>query len=368
MPETRRRAVEDRPHQALEPRLSRIVLGAMERREGAARDRERLILEAIDAGLTTIDVAPLYGFGDTELLLGRALRRVRRSVLVATKVGLRWDADARGAPLFSTVDELGAPRVVRRDARPASVRRDVESSLRRLGVERLDLVQVHQPDPLTPVEETVGALLELRAEGKIDAIGFSNFDLPATRRAARALGDLPVGCLQLPFNLVDRSIEADVLPWARERRIPVLAYSPLAEGALAGKYVHRRPSSSAAGPWHHPRNVGPITSAVVEVARPIAERHQAPVAAVALAWVRRQEGVWPIVGLSLPRHLEAAKRALELELPPDEVEALSRAFAALNLDPRAGRRRRDRARRWPRALAGRVKRRLGRWVRGRVQS
>lgn len=318
---------------------SRIVFGAMSRRpDTSADDRERLARRAIEVGLTTIDAAPLYEFGDSERWVGRAIRGQRDRVILATKVGLRWE-DAVGDVLFSFVDSAGRLRTVRKDSRPSSIRADVEGSLTRLGVDVLDLVQIHHPDPRTPLEDSLDALLRLRDEGKLRGIGLSNFDLAATERCRQLLGTVPLACLQLPHSLLDRWIERDRLPWARRWGVPVWAYSPLAEGVLAKDVSF----SHGSGSWmRHAANEAAIRDFVTRHLDPLAARHRVSRAAVALAWLASRDGVHPIVGVSQASHLDAAADALQLQLSSEERARLDEASSAGGWSRRAGSRRRDR--------------------------
>jgi aryl-alcohol dehydrogenase-like predicted oxidoreductase len=304
-----------------ELRVPRIVLGAMARR--AATDAERIALfeRAVDLGLTTFDTAPLYDFGGAERQLGVLLGRAGRTdIQILTKAGLRWDGE-HGDVLFTFTDASGVRRAVRRDSRPAALRKDVEESLQRLAVDTLDLVQLHHPDRHTPIAESMGALLDLRAQGKLRHIGVSNFDARQLREAARALGDVPLCSVQPEYNLLRRGVERDLLPACRELAVGVLAYSPLAEGLLAG-----RPSPPDS---RIPRRV---RDALQGVLRPLAEARGVPMATVALAWLTARPGVTAAVaGASTTDQLDGLVAALSLELEPEECRALEEAFGTNGL-------------------------------------
>jgi aryl-alcohol dehydrogenase-like predicted oxidoreductase len=189
--------------------------------------RRRGVLEtAIDHGITIIDTAPVYGFGRAEEIVGRALWAGgnRDRVLIATKCGLSW----RGNKVF-------------RDATAARIQQEVEGSLRRLRTDRIDLYQVHWPDPLVPIEEIAGAMSRLFTQGKIRAIGVSNFDAGQMDKFRHVA---PLHATQPPYNLFERAIDADVLPYAREAGLVVLAYGALVAVSSAGGY-RRRLSSPA---------------------------------------------------------------------------------------------------------------------------
>ncbi len=177
----------------------------------------RTILSALERGVNLIDTAPIYGHGHSETLVGRALAQHGRrdEVVVATKVGLAWG-------------DFG----VRRDSSPARIRQEVEDSLRRLGIERIDLYQVHWPDEATPFADTAATLKALQDEGKIRAIGVSNFS-PAQMDAFRAGG--PLHTNQPPYNLFERGVEADVLPHGEQHGLTQLTYGVLCRGLLSGR-------------------------------------------------------------------------------------------------------------------------------------
>jgi aryl-alcohol dehydrogenase-like predicted oxidoreductase len=177
----------------------------------------RTIHEALDRGITLIDTAPAYGFGRSEEIVGKALAEGgrRRQALIATKVGLDWKD---GQPF--------------RDGSKARIVQEVEDSLRRLKTDAIDFYQVHWPDPKVPVEETADAMAELYRSGKIRAIGVSNFT-PAQMDAFRAVA--PLHTAQPPYNLFERGIERDVLPYCTEHKLVTLAYGSLCRGLLTGR-------------------------------------------------------------------------------------------------------------------------------------
>jgi aryl-alcohol dehydrogenase-like predicted oxidoreductase len=172
---------------------------------------------AIDHGVDLIDTAPAYGFGRSEEIVGKALAEsgLRSRVAVATKVGLEWD----GGKVF-------------RNASRARILKEVDESLRRLRTDRIDIYQVHWPDPLTPIEETAGAMHSLFAQGKIRAIGVSNFSVAQMERFRRVA---PLHVLQAPYNLFERNIESDILPYCRRNNVATLGYGALCRGLLSGR-------------------------------------------------------------------------------------------------------------------------------------
>jgi aryl-alcohol dehydrogenase-like predicted oxidoreductase len=176
----------------------------------------RTIHTALDRGITLIDTAPVYGFGRSEEIVGKALEGGRRAhAVLATKVGLDWNNEQ---PF--------------RNARRGRIMKEIDDSLRRLRTDMIDLYQVHWPDPNTPIEETAGAMADLLKAGKIRAIGVSNFS-SAQMDAFRAVA--PIHAVQPPYNLFERGIEADVFPYAQQHGFAMLAYGSLCRGLLSGR-------------------------------------------------------------------------------------------------------------------------------------
>lgn len=329
--------------------VSPIVHGAMEPSPREPAERVRTLHAAIDAGITSIDTAPLYGFGESERLVGQAIADRRARVQILGKVGLRWDDD-HGEVLLRAQEPGGPLRVVRRDSRPAAVRRDVEQSLRRLGIDALDLCQVHHPDALVPIADTMGELVRLRAEGKLRAIGVSNYSAAQVREAAKALGDVPLASVQSEYSLLRRAVEREVIDAVEELGVGLLAYSPLLHGLLAGRMAaERRPlplgDHRRWDPAFHPVNVARVERARIESLEPLARRHGVSGAQVALAWLLHRPGVTAvIVGGSSVAQVRANARAAEIVLRAGELSGLAAAFEEVFIDPHVRPRRRDRLR------------------------
>ena len=261
------------------------------------------IRHALDLGVNVFDTAQAYGFGASERLLGRALAHELRSrrdeVVIATKGGLRPNGDGG----------------VVRDASPAWLRDGVEQSLRALGVDHIDLYQLHWPDPAVPVAETAGALQELVDEGKVRHIGVSNF---GARQLAAFARTRPVETLQPPYHLFRRDIEADVLPYCREHDIGVLVYGPLAHGLLTGAIDEAttfEPSDwRAASPLFRGEALRRNVDAVWRLAQ-LASDLDTSVSALAIAWTLAHPAVnVAIVGARHAAHIEDSVDAAELRL------------------------------------------------------
>ncbi|MGH8823909.1 MAG: aldo/keto reductase [Jiangellaceae bacterium] len=275
------------------------------------------IHRALELGVNWIDTAPIYGHGHSEEVVGRALRGLSDAdrPFVFTKAGLAWDAN----------DPMAQPARV---AAPASIRTEVEASLRRLGVERIDLFQMHWP-PLdgTPLEEYWPVFVDLRDQGKVRAVGLSNYDVPALD-AAEAQGH--VDSLQPKFSMVYRDAAADVLPWCAEHGTAAIVYSPMASGLLSGTFSAERVAALGPDDWrsHHPDFTEPALSrhlALADALRPVGERHGVSVAAVAVAWTLAFRGVTgAIVGARHPEQIgdwfAAGSLALD-DIDLDEIAA-----------------------------------------------
>lgn len=246
------------------------------------------IRRAVELGINLIDTAPVYGFGRSEELVGRALEGLRDGVAIATKLGLSWPA--------------GHPQ---RDASAARIRSDVETSLHRLRTDHIDLYQVHWPDPLVPQEETARELERLRAQGKILAIGVSNYS-PAEMEAFRA--HAPLAAVQPPYNLFEREIERDVLPYAHAHGVRVLGYGALCRGLLAGHMradtkFHGDDLRNADPKFQEPR-FSQYLAAVEALRRLASERHGKSVLALAVRWVLEHDTI-ALWGARRPDQLDA---------------------------------------------------------------
>jgi aryl-alcohol dehydrogenase-like predicted oxidoreductase len=335
--------------------------------QAAEDERVRVMRAAIEAGTTTIDTAPLYEYGDVETAVGKAIASIRADVEILSKVGLRWDAEY-GDILFEFTDRAGQRRAVRRDSRPESIRRDVEGSLQRLGTDRIDLCQIHQPDRTVPIAESIGALERLVEEGKILHIGVSNFMPRELDAALEALHDsasnIPLASNQLYYNLIERAPEKQLFPLLRRHGVGVLAYSPLEAGALTGKLRDRSPDRTDGRNQRatfRTKNARAINNALESAVAPIAERHDASLAQICLAWLLQQRDVSAVIaGASGPEQAVANARACDIQLSPKEEDKIASDFARVRIDPDEGLDWRTRGI----DLARRVRRKLGGVLRG----
>ncbi len=287
---------------------------------------EEAIRAAIENGVNMIDTAAIYGMGLSEEIVGRAVRGHREKVLIATKCGRSWTSE-HGSAVGETVDPSGRPVTIRSDSRPAALRAECEASLRRLGTDFIDLYQIHWPDTTVPIEDAVGALAQLKAEGKIGAIGVSNFNLEQLRRACSAAR---IDTLQPPYSLLRRGIEADLLPFCREHSIGVLAYSPLERGLLTGTVDPARTFPEGDHRNSHKlftaENRAKVLTAL-KALEAIAARHSASYAQLAIRWTIDQPGITAaVVGSRSAAQSIHNTQAVRLRLAADELAEIGRVF------------------------------------------
>ncbi len=265
----------------------------------------RVLQRALELGVTLIDTADVYGPFHNEELVGRALASYRDSVTLATKVGL----------------VLRDGEVVR-DGRPEYVREACDGSLRRLGVDRIDLYQLHRVDPKVPVEETWGAMADLVRAGKVRALGISEATLPDLKRVMHVF---PVTSVQSELSLWTRESMADILPWCVSHGVGFIPYAPLGRGFLTGRYATANFATGdfrSRNPRFTPRAIA-ANLAIVDVVKAVARRHGATPAQVAIAWVLAQgDQVVPIPGTKKLRYLEENVKAAYLELTPADFAEL----------------------------------------------
>lgn len=289
---------------------------------------KRAVHAALDQEITTFDTAPMYGFGHSEKVLGEALKGKRDQVEIATKAGMLWDKE-EGEYFFQIPDGPdGKPANIYKNLKPESIRQEVESSLQRLQTDYIDLYQCHWPDKTTPIEDTAEILQKLKDEGKVRAIGVSNFT-PAMMSDVLKIAELSSD--QPKYNLLDRDIERDVIPYALKNNVSLIVYSPIAQGLLTGKITSERQYPEGdyrqKDPRFHKKFLDNLEPAL-HVLRVIAEQRGTTAGNVAMAWLLHQSGVTGIIaGIRNERQAEENAQAASISLTKGEVDEIDRAFA-----------------------------------------
>lgn len=284
---------------------------------------------AVDAGITCIDTAPTYGMGHSEALVGKALKDRRDKVILATKCGMRWDR-AEGHKQLDTTMNDGTPCTVYRNGRPESILEECEQSLRRLQTDVIDLYQVHWPDTTWPLDDTTAVLVKLQEQGKIRAIGVSNFDTDMIR-LCQTRGR--VDSVQPRYNALQREPEASLLPFCGDNEIGVLAYSPIAQGLLTGKVGMDRtfPEGDVRNRnvLFAPDNRRKVLD-MLERVKPVAADHGLTLGQLFTAWLVHQPTVTTaLVGARTPAQVAENAQAGSAVLAEETVSLIRREVEAL---------------------------------------
>lgn len=286
------------------------------------------IQKGIDLGITAIDTAPMYGYGYSEQIVGQAIKGYRDRVFIATKCGLRWDS-TDGVYFFDS--EKDGSKKIYRNLKRQSIINECEQSLKRLGVDVIDLYQCHWPDPSTPLMETMEAMLYLQKQGKIKAIGVSNFTVEMIKEASAYA---TITSDQAKYNLLERQIEKELMPYCTENQIGILAYSPLEQGLLTGKVTVDRqflPGDWRTGlPWFRPENRRKVLDGLSKL-QPIAKAHQVSPCQIALNWILNAPGVTSaIVGIRNVEQLLENAKAVSFQLTVQERTYVKSIFESIS--------------------------------------
>jgi aryl-alcohol dehydrogenase-like predicted oxidoreductase len=275
---------------------------------------------ALECGMNWIDTAAVYGLGHSESVVARALQGLAKRPYVFTKCSLIWDES----------------RTIRHNLQAASIRQEAEASLKRLGLDTIDLYQIHwaahggNPEGVAPgsVEEALGEMVKLQAEGKIRHIGVSNFNAPQMQRA---LGMAPIISLQPPYSLLATDIEKSILPFALERHVGVIVYSPMASGLLSGAMTRERIAALPEDDWRKraPKFQEPQLSRnlqLVETLRAIGRRHNATPGEIAIAWTLHNPAVTAaIVGVRSAQQVSGISGAAGITLTAEDLREIEQS-------------------------------------------
>jgi len=297
------------------------AMGALGWGEVDDAESDAAIKRALDLGINFLDTAAIYGAGHSERVVGRAITGRRDDVVLATKCGIQW-----GVP--------GDVATLSRVASRAMILKECDESLERLGVEAVDLYQIHWPDEATPIAEMMEAMVALKDAGKIRAIGVSNF---STAQLDEARAHAPVAAVQPPYSLLRRDIEPELLPYCAEHDVGVVAYSPLQKGLLTGKHTAKTKfgEDDVRGRWDKNFKGERFLECLrfVEVLREIGARRGKTPAQVAINWVIHRPGVTlAICGAKRPSQVEDNAGAAGWQLTADELAEIE----AANPEPSGG--------------------------------
>lgn len=309
----------------LNEEISRVALGtwAIGGWMWGGTDEEqsiRTIHAALDKGINIVDTAPVYGFGRSEEIVGKALARdgKRRGVLLATKVALEWDSENNS---------------VWRNSSPQRIQKEVEDSLRRLQTDSIDIYQIHWPDPQVSLAETAGAMQDLRRQGKIRAVGVSNFSPEQMQEFSR---ECPLNSCQPPYNIFERDIEKDILPYCKEHNIGLLTYGALCRGLLTGKMS---PETTFEGDdlrkvdpkFQEPRFSQYLRA--VEALQGLARKFDREVIHLAVRFILDKGVNIALWGGRRPEQMDALDQVFGWELSGEDMQEIDRILAEAVTDP-----------------------------------
>ena len=298
-------------------KVSQIALGTWAmgggRDWGATEEKDALatVAAALDAGINTIDCAPIYGLGASETFLGKALKGKRQNVVLTTKCGL-----------------ISGPRAVERNSKADSITKEIESSLTRLQTDYIDIYFIHWPDRNTPLEETLGAMQKLKEQGKIRHIGVSNFDAKLLEQAA---GIAEIACVQNEYSFLSRQSGEDVFPLCKKHNIAFFAYGPLCGGILSGRYkkepnLARNDARSFFYQFYKGDKFIKAQNAVQNF-ETVAQQHNGTTVQAAINWTLYNKNVTcALAGARRPQHIKEAAAAADWQLTKEDAEFLENEY------------------------------------------
>jgi aryl-alcohol dehydrogenase-like predicted oxidoreductase len=301
---------------------------------GGAEEKSslRAIRAWYDLGMTTIDTAPAYGFGKSEELVGQAMQGVARDKYqILTKYGLNWETPA-GEFYFDSIDNAGKPVKFYKYSSPARVLKECEDSLRRLKTDYIDLLQIHWADPTTPIADTMGAVAKLIEQGKVRAAGVCNYNV---QQVEEALKTVNIVSNQVPYSMINRGIEKDVVPQALKKGMSIVPYSPLQRGLLTGKI---KPGHQF-GPgdtrennrFYKIENINGANALLSRI-KPIADAYQATLSQLVINWTTRQPAMdCVLVGARDETQVKENVKALDFVLTDEDLKKMDAAIADFKL-------------------------------------
>ncbi len=290
------------------------------------------ILASYDEGVTSIDTAPIYGQGTSEEIVGEAIKNLSRdNVQILTKFGMRWDLESpKGDFAMHSKDNSGKDIDIYKYAGKASVIKECEDSLKRLGTDYIDLLQIHWPESTTPIEETFEAVAQLIQEGKVRFAGVCNYDVEQMKRAESVV---KLASNQVPYSMVNRGIEDELIPYCIEHQKGILAYSPMQRGLLTGKIKLGQKfgqGDTREGSKFYSDDFITRTNQFLEELKPLAAEKNATLGQVVLRWTVEQPGI--TIALAGARNAEQSVQnagAMKFDLSIDELKFISDRIPAL---------------------------------------
>jgi aryl-alcohol dehydrogenase-like predicted oxidoreductase len=287
-------------------------------------DAVKAIQAAYDMGVTSIDTAPAYGQGTSEEIVGEAIKNIpREKVQILTKYGLRWDTK-NGEFFFSSFDNNQKPIDMYRYAGKEGIIKECEDSLRRLGTDYIDLYQIHWSDPTTPIQETMEAVVQLIKDGKVRFAGVCNYDASQMEEAEKYISLVSD---QVPYSMVNRKIESELVPYILKNKKSILAYSSMGKGLLTGKmspgYQFAEGDHRATDPVFSDENIK-RTNAFLEKITPLAKEKKATLGQLVLRWTVEQPAITiALVGARNAKQAEENAKTMEVDLTDEEISFIT---------------------------------------------
>lgn len=291
---------------------------------GGTEEQESInaVKASIDAGITSIDTAPIYGFGLSEEIVGKAIQGYDRSkIQILTKFGLRWNID-KGVIKIKDKDKQGKEVEIRQYAGYDSIIYEVEKSLKRLQTDYIDLIQMHWPDPTTPIEESMRAMEKLLQDGKVRAIGVCNY---SGEQMEEAEITVRLHSNQVPYSMIKQEIEKDVVPYAVVNNIGIIAYSPMERGLLTGKYNEKSTFSDNdhRGKYFQQYDMKKVNVLLHRLSE-FADKYRCSVAQFVLAWTIHQPGITAaLTGARNPHQAKENAKATQIKINDADMEQIN---------------------------------------------
>jgi aryl-alcohol dehydrogenase-like predicted oxidoreductase len=288
---------------------------------------------AVDIGMTSIDTAAVYGFGQSEEIIGKAIKGKRDKVQIFTKYGLRWDGTKKGQFYFNTMSNEGKPLDIYKYSSKESVIKECEISLKNLGTDYIDLYQIHWADPTTPISETFEAIEILTRQGKIRYAGVCNYDATLVEEALKSF---PIVTNQVPYSMVNRAIENELVPFCLKNNVGIMAYSPLQRGILTGKMQKDQHFNSGdtrpTTVYYREPNFSRILKFIDQL-RPIAENRGVTVGQLVINWTIQQPGICTaLVGARNREQVLDNAKAIDFMLTSADITEINTKLKNLIID------------------------------------